>query len=351
MKLSKFNPEMLVLARELRGMTQQEVASAAGFSQAFISQIEAGAREVSDDIVDRAASALRVPSSFFVQDERYTGFGISLVYYRKRSSALIGHLRRLQAEVNLHRIHVKRLLRGVDLVTPHGFQLLDIDEHGGSPEDIAIRLRATWMLPIGPIRNLVSAIENAGGIVLRFPFGTTDIDAMSQWPDDMPPLFFLNADAPSDRVRFSLAHELGHVVMHKMATDDIENEANRFASEFLMPKRDIANELIGIDLARAAALKPHWRVSMAALIRRARDLKKITEDRYRDLFISMGRLGIRKREPHDLPREEPTIIPRIMNIYFSDNGFSMQQMGDLLCWPPDELRPRYFPAGNMRLAQ
>jgi Zn-dependent peptidase ImmA (M78 family)/transcriptional regulator with XRE-family HTH domain len=352
MDTAKFNPEMLILARELRGMTQQDVAKAAGFSQSFVSQVEAGVKDVSEESAKRAAAALNVPVAFLYQEERCSGFGISMIYYRKRSGALTSHIRRLQAEVNLRRIHVRRLLRGVNFETPHTFQMLDIEDHGGQPEDVAVRLRATWMLPIGPVRNLVSAIESAGGVVFKFPFGTNDIDAMSQWPDDCPPLFFLNANAPADRVRFSLAHELGHVVMHKVATEDIESEADRFAAEFLMPKRDISGELLGLDLPKAAALKPHWRVSMAALIRRARDLNRITEDRYRDLFIRMGQLGMRKREPHPLQPEEPTIIPRIIDIYLREGRLDIRQIGELLCWPQDELRTRYLPpTGGLRLAQ
>jgi Zn-dependent peptidase ImmA (M78 family)/transcriptional regulator with XRE-family HTH domain len=347
----KFNPDMLVLARELRCLTQQEVAKAADLSQGYVSQVEARTKEASDEVATRLASALRLPLSFLYQDEQNTGFGISMVYYRKRSSALVGHLRRLQAEVNLRRIHLKRLLRGVELSTPHAFEFLDIDEHGGSPEDVAVRLRAMWMLPIGPVQSLVGAIENAGGVVFRFPFGTNDIDAMSQWPDDAPPLFFLNADAPADRARFSLAHELAHVVMHKAATEDIENEADRFASEFLMPKRDIGSQLLGIDLPRAAALKPHWRVSMAALIRRSRDLGKITEQKYRSLFVRLGQLGYRKKEPNPIQPEEPQFISRLIDVYMRQSGFTVQELSELLCWPQDEFAPRYLPTGGLRMAQ
>lgn len=347
----KFNPDMLILARELRDMTQKEVARAAGLSQGFVSQVEAGTKEVSADAASRLAGATRLPTSFFYQDEHNIGFGISMVYYRKRASALVGHLRRLQAEVNVRRIHLKRLLRDVNFAAPRTFEFLDIDEHGGSPEDVAVRLRATWMIPIGPIRNLVSVIENAGGVVFKFPFGTTDIDAMSQWPDDAPPMFFLNADAPADRVRFSLAHELGHVVMHKVATEDIESEADRFASEFLMPKRDIGSQLVGMDLSRAAALKPLWRVSMAALIRRARDLRKITEQQYRGLFIRLGQLGYRKREPNPIAAEEPTIVARLLEVYFRESGLNVEQLSDMLCWPKEEFIPRYLPAQGLRLAQ
>jgi Zn-dependent peptidase ImmA (M78 family)/transcriptional regulator with XRE-family HTH domain len=350
MSLGKFNPEMLLLARDLRGMTQKEVAEAANISQALISQLEAGTREATEDSASRLAIAMRLPISFFEQDEHYSGFGLSMVYYRKRNSALVGHLKRLQAEVNLRRMHIKQILRGVNLQTKKQFSFMDIGEHG-TPEDVAIRLRATWMIPLGPISNLTTVIENAGGFVFKFPFGTTDIDAMSQWPSDSPPLFFLNSQAPADRVRFSLAHELGHVLMHEVASDDIESEADRFASEFLMPKSEISSQLLCMDLKLAAALKPYWRCSMASIIRRARDLKRISESRYRDLFIQMSKLGYRKREPSEIAPEEPKLVPALIGSYTREGGFTLEDLASVLKWPADELRSRYFTQMGMRMAQ
>lgn len=346
-----FNPEMIVLARDLRGMTQQQLADESKLSQGYISQMESGLREGTQEAIEACARALRLPVSFFSQEESYTGFGITMVYYRKKQSAQIGHLRRLQAEVTLRRMHVKRLLRGVDVKAKHEFPFFDIVESGGTPEAIASQLRASWMLPIGPVRNLVTAIEGAGGIVFKFPFGTSDIDAMSQWPDDCPPLFFVNSQSPADRTRFSLAHELGHIVMHKTATEEVEPEADRFASEFLMPKHDIAAQLIGMDLKKAAAMKPHWRVSMASIIKRARDLGKLTEGQYRSLYIRLGELGFRKKESGPISPEEPTIIPRIIDIYMREHGYGMDELGTILRWPQDEIAARYLPTTGMRMAQ
>ena len=351
MSLGKFNPEMLLLARDIRGMTQKDVAEAAKLSQPYVSQLEAGTRESTSEAEEKLSSALNLPPSFFHQDEHYTGFGLSMVYYRKRNSALMSHLKRLQGEVNLRRIHARKLLRGVDLKTRQQFSFMDISENG-TPEDVAHRLRASWMLPLGPIVNLVTVIENAGGLVFLFPFGTTDIDAMSQWQADSPPMFFLNSQAPADRIRFSLAHELGHVVMHDVASDDIEDEADRFASEFLMPRDEIGSQLIGIDLKQAVGLKPYWRCSMAALIRRGRDLQKITESRYRDLCIQMSKLGFRKREPCPIAPELPKLVPALFESFASSGSFSLDQMAETLSWPAEELRSRYISqASGMRLAQ
>jgi Zn-dependent peptidase ImmA (M78 family)/DNA-binding XRE family transcriptional regulator len=345
------NHEMVQLARESRRMTQKELAQAAGLTQGFISLLEAGEKEGSGDSIDRIGQALRYPADFFYLDDHYNGFGLSLVFYRKKSSALVSHLRWLQAEVNIRRIQIKRLLRGIDEFKPRQqFCRIDIDDQEGNAERIAGMVRANWNLPLGPIKNLIATIESAGGIVFKFPFGTRDIDAISQWPDDAPPLFFINSQAPADRIRFSLAHELGHIVMHRLASENLENEADRFASEFLMPARDIGHELMDVDLQRAAALKPYWRVSMAAIIKRAKDLGKLPNPDYTALFRRLSYLGYRTNEPGPIAPEEPTLVRQILDAYQITNGYTIDALARLSAVYSDEFSARYLPAIGLRLA-
>src|SRR5204862_198947 len=122
----------------------------------------------------------------------------------------------------------------------------------------------------------------------RCPFGLTRVDGISQWPLDapeLPPVFFVHEEIPGDRQRLTLCHEIGHVVMHHMPTDeDPEDEANRFAAEFLMPAAEIAGELHNMTLPKAAALKQYWKVSMQSIIVRSRELGKISHNQYQYLF-------------------------------------------------------------------
>src|SRR5438105_1614045 len=79
--------------------------------------------------------------------------------------------------------------------------------------DAAITLRRDWGLAPGAVPQLIRLIEDAGGLVLVRDLGSRELDAVTQWIDGEPPLFLINAHAPADRFRFSLAHELGHVIM------------------------------------------------------------------------------------------------------------------------------------------
>src|SRR5262249_30585164 len=149
-------------------------------------------------------------------------------------------------------------------------------------------VRAMWNLPPGPIANLVGTIEAAGGIVLRWPFGTPKIDGISRWAPGLPPVFFLNDQIPMDRARLTLAHELGHMILHDAPFPEMEPEANEFAREFLMPSREIRRRLEGCNLYKLSTLKPYWKVSMAALLYAAEELSVVTPRTARHLWSQMS---------------------------------------------------------------
>lgn len=345
-----FNYEMVQLARESRGWTQKELSERAGITQGFISLLEGGQKDVSEDKLIQLANSLGYPVEFFYQRDTYEGFGLSLLYYRKKASTRKGDLKRLQAEKNIRRMQFRTMFNGVDIESKYSFDFFDINEHDGEVEKIAQFVRANWRMPIGPVNNLTSTIERAGGIVLRFDFGTRDIDALSEWPDDTPPIFYVNSQAPADRARFSLAHELGHIVMHNNASETMEYEADRFASEFLMPERDIATQLDSITLRRAGSLKPHWKTSMASLVRRAKDLNRISPERYTRICREISKLGYRKKEPVSIEYEHPTLASKISEVFQESNHFSDDELARMLYIYPDDLR-RYRPKqSGLRIA-
>ena len=156
---------------------------------------------------------------------------------------------------------------------------------------MAERLRAYWMLPRGPVANVVELVEAAGGIVVLCRFGTALLDGLSFRAEGLPPLFFMNRDAPGDRFRFSLTHELGHMVMHSVPDDDEkqEDQAHRFAAAFLMPAAEIKPYLAAPRLSSLGRVKAYWKVSIKALIKRAYDLKLITHNQYRWLNVQYSK--------------------------------------------------------------
>lgn len=303
-----FNAEMLTLARMSRSMTQGELAEQADTTQGRVSKIEHGLLVPDPDLLKRFAEVLDYPVEFFAQQ----GYMQTLPswFHRKRKHLPRAVLDRVHAEIAIRIRNIEKLLRSTDIEAPEIVPQVDIDDYSGSVADIARFVREIWNVPRGPIADLIQLIESAGVLVVPCDFGVSEIDAVGMRLQGMPPLMFVNAHAPTDRLRFTVVHELGHLIMHSLPNEDMEEQANNFASEFLMPERDILPQLQRVDLTMLGILKRVWRVSMAALLMRARQLKVISASKYRYLWKQMSALGFRSREPVelDLAPETPHLL-------------------------------------------
>jgi Zn-dependent peptidase ImmA (M78 family)/DNA-binding XRE family transcriptional regulator len=333
------NPAMLTLARQAREMSQVQLAAAAGVSQGYISKAENGVIEVAPDALDRIATALRFTPSFFVQADRVTG--PVCLHHRKRQSMPVKRLEAIHAELNIARMQALKLLHGVEIQTEYEFPRLDIDLYS-SVEEIAQLVRSHWGVPLGPFENVVTAIERAGGIVLLSPFETDKLDAISLWTSERP-FFYVNTNIPGDRLRWTLAHEIGHMIMHSAPSPDQEKEADRFAAELLMPGQEIRPELANLTLPRLAILKPRWKVAMSALIRRAHQLGQITDRQQKSFFMRFSQLGYRKHEPVEIAVETPTLIQQTIGIHRRDHGYSVSDLSRTAHMLEEEFWVKFLP--------
>ena len=349
MTAEKFNPDMLRLARDVREVTQADLARATGFTQALISKIENGLiGQPSNDVVEKIAESLAFPRPFFFQPERQVGF--PPFHYRKRQRLGARPLSHIGAIINLRRQHVAKLLRSFELKVLKPIPQIDLDESGLTPERVAERLRAYWLLPRGPVPNVVEIIEAAGGIVLLCRFGTNLIDGVSFRSEAMPPLFFMNRDVPGHRFRFSLAHELGHMVMHTTPSEDalMETQAHRFAAAFLMPAADIRPYLTRVKLSNLGRVKEFWRVSIKALIRRSYDLKLVTDHYYKVLNIQYNK-SFKEGEPGEVLPEQPTLFKNMVTFHLKSLGYSVTELASFLMLNEDEMRRAYFDQPRLRV--
>lgn len=338
------NPQMITLARECQGVTQSALAKSARVTQGKISKFENGMLNVSQEDARKIAEALGFNPDFLYQTDEVYGLGTTFVFNRKRAKVPMKLQRQIQANANVMRMQADRLLRGADIVGANKFERLDVEKFDGNPERIARYIRAQWGLPLGPVANVTRVIESAGGIVFKFSFGTEQIDAVHFWLPGMPPLFFMNSDMPGARHRFNLAHELGHALMHRHTTTECESEANRFASEFLMPREEIGKYLDSMTLEKAARLKAHWKVSMHAIVYRAQALGKISGRHAARLFKLMGANGYRKREPIEIPFEEPQTTKELVKVHREHHGYSDSDLNALIF----RFDPQFFSAEHVK---
>ncbi len=333
---------MITLAREARGLSQGQLAERIGASQGHLSKVEAGLLPASAGMHANLVEVLDYTPEFFCWSDPVFGPSTCEFYHRKRQSLSNKLLRTLHARMNVQRIQIGKLLASVEIGTVR-VPKIQPEEADGSPSEVARLIRASWQLPAGPVKSLTEAIENAGGIVVRSDFGTQQLDAVSRWVPGMPPLFFVNRQAPGDRQRLTLAHELGHIVMHQVPNPDMEQEAFEFAAELLMPESDIKQYFAGLTIPKLAALKAVWMVSMAAIARRAKELGSITERQYRSLVMRLNRLGFRTNEPPELnvAPEDPSLLSEMFELYRRDLDYSQSELASLLGVREDELRLTY----------
>jgi len=341
---------MLVVARESRGITQGQLAVASGVPQGTISKAENGLITIAEEKAQALADALHYTRDVLDWDVEVYGFGSSSFYHRKQQSLPQSRLKHIQATFNLARLRTNLLAKGLDIEPSYSFEHFDPDDYD-SPEHIARAVRAMWQVPMGPIRDMARLIENAGGVVIRSDFDTHRISAISQWIPGERPIFVSNASMSADRERFSLAHEAAHLLMHERPRETQEKEADEFAAEFLMPSAEIRPQLAnGIDLGRAAQLKTYWRVSMSAIIRRARDLECITPRRAKSLYIQMSQQGWLKKEPVEIDRDQTRFLAGVINAQLHQNGYTVQELSRLTGILPDEFTRLYLPEQQARLS-
>lgn len=316
------NPSLLVAAREALGLTQSQLAEEltrlAGakpeISQGYVSRAEKGTLTVSDERLDLFARALEATPDLLTSDAKLWSLGEGCLYHRNRASTKASTLRRLHAKINLLRLYLQRL-GTTAAIERHEFRLVPLRVGGvDSPEDAARALRQSLDLPRGPIESVTAVAEQVGAFVVPMSLGVREVDATSLHPPGEAPVFVINTDAPPERQRFTLAHELGHIACAPAPDMDAEEMAQAFASEFMAPAALIRDDLTAAPItpARLLQLKGRWLMSAAALLRRAVDLAVITDSRYRTLNTQISALGWRIGEPEPLTEEVPTVVPSII---------------------------------------
>jgi len=342
----RLNGDMLALAREYRARSQEELAGQAGVSQATIAKLEAGLRpEVEEGLAQRLAKAVGFPPAFLAQEGELLGFGSSAFYYRKKATIPAPERKRVHSIVNMLRLGVRHMLPHVEVQPKRPLPKWEIDDYGGTASTAARALRALWLMPDGPVKDLTALVESAGVLVIPCEFGANSVDATSLRLADMPPLVFMNVAVPGDRWRFTLAHELAHLVLHREPHEDMENEADAFAGEFLVPADEVRPQftrLGKVQVRDLIPLKRYWRVSMQALVFRGVEAGAFTEAQKKSLFVRMSQLSMRQSEPEPLARETPSNLERMLATMTGALKFTTSEIQEILAWPAEEM-PRLLP--------
>ncbi|MDP4200374.1 MAG: XRE family transcriptional regulator [Bacteroidota bacterium] len=350
----EFNGEKLTEARELNERTMVSLAEEAGLSRQMLSAYESGRLVPRPDNLYRLALILGVKESYFMTPSSIKS---NPTYFRSFAA-----LTKRARESAVRRLDIFQSL--AHSVCETGIVIEpDIPDYnlGDSPEQYTEKqiekyaddLRRDWRLTSGPISSMSGLLEIHGILIACSMFGDRNLDAFSEWGQDGRPYIYLCMDKHSAaRAAFTYAHELGHLLLHRQVPKKkfesrlyhklYEHQADIFAGAFLLPAQSFAAELPKFSLDYFLSIKPRWRVSVAAMIKRCAQLGWITESEEKNLWINYSRRGWRNHEPYDedsaaLRVDEPKLLSEAIAVLNEEGILTTESLREDLKVPADRL--------------
>ena len=319
--INDLRPARLLQALAARGLTKGQLASLVGVAAPTVTKWCKGDQSPESDTFDRLASVLNVQPEWLT---RALLQPISTPLYRSNAAALKTAYAKLEARAQWTQEAALLLGEFVDypdvnlplrmFTAPE--QICDTDIESAAEE-----CRMLWQLGRGPIQNLALAAEGAGIIIVREETEISAIEGLSSWSNLMGrPIVLLSADkANAFRSRFDLAHEIGHLVLHKHIPrtkerdryKQMERQAHQFAGALLLPTETFASEVrLPPNLDNLLILKQRWGASVAAMMMRTHSLGLLSDDEKLALFKRRSARWGSRSEPGD-DKWEPE-VPRLL---------------------------------------
>ena len=329
----KFCPERLRLMRERRGLSVSRLAAKAGVAERALRDYEAGLVTPREGNLHRLAETLAVPAEFFF-GPRISGLGSEAATFRA-ATKLPAYRRRAALAAGSIAMYLTDWLASRFNLPAVNIPEVDI---GSDPETAAQSVRAAWGLGNGPAPNMLHLLEAMGVLIFSLAQDCRELDAFSFWRHGRP-FVLINATKSAERGRFDLAHELGHLVLHREAqrtTQAHEDEANEFAAAFLMPQSGIlAMNLYMPTFGELIAAKAAWQVAATALTRRLHDVGVLSDWHYRTMMIELSKRGYRSSEPDGIQREASQLMTIVLRSLRSEGLGTRQIASDLQLYETD----------------
>ena len=305
--------------RLARGLTQEELVKRMGgiITKQALSKYETEKSNPSASVAISLAKALNVKTIDLLTPPSYK---IEFLAYRKGNKLSASKQKQIEgmlAEEIIHRLELQERL-GVKeefALKPQKVNSLE------DAEQVAEYVRDAWNLGSDPIGNLTNALERHSIHVLPVNNATSEFHGISAFAyDDSENICGAGVayedGVVGDRQRFTLAHEVGHLVMQVSDNVDEEKAANRFAGSLLIPSNSLFSTLgrsrTHLEINELMLLKKHFGASMQAIACRAKELEIVSESLLKEFFEAFNQLGWRKLEPEPLPSEEPTLWKQLV---------------------------------------
>jgi Zn-dependent peptidase ImmA (M78 family) len=339
-QIRQFYGESVTLAREYRGLTKRALAERSLCARETVAEIERGAQP-SFLMRQALTEALGFPLGFF-ESPPPRAPGSQRLHFRAGKSAS-------QREQRAAAVRGAVLSRFVDVVgellSLPSTRLVEVSAASfDDAETAAEATRKAWGISLNaPLTNVSRTLEAAGVLV-----GSCSADERVSgysWFDGERPLIMANVKSVVSRKRLTLAHELGHLVMHRglaSGEEQLETQAFRFAGALLVPRGAFINEfprpLGRFDWQAMIAFKERWGLSLAASIRRASDLGLLSAAQERKGYIALSRRGWRTSEPGETNQPEvPRLLRHALDVCSRDLGVHGYDLADRMGMPVESL--------------
>lgn len=326
MEQRKFNGARLRNARICNGISLTELAEQADIKKQSISLYENGKNTPDYEKVWTMSHILGFPYDYFFQEDKVKAY-TETTYFRSQATATkkdrVAQSIKLEFVAQMYETlwnYIEFPVYKDPQIDFAGYEdPLDCEtqEAIDEMEAAANKVKESWKIPDGSIKDLQYILEQNGILVTGFSTNEDKIDAFSQRTIVNSSDVFLIAvalgDRPECRLRFDMAHELGHIVLHPWSEDietlskeefkARERQANMFASAFLLPRESFTKDIsqYPTDLKFYLFLKKKWKVSIQAMMYRARQLNIISANQYQYMMRQVSKNGWRTKEPDDVP--------------------------------------------------
>lgn len=353
---SSLIPSRITEARESRSMSMDELAKNIGVTRQSVSKYERGIISPTSEMLQAISVSLGFPVEFFHKPEGNTCASTSPLFFRSKANIAKKVKNACKYQVKWTNEIKKHLEQYVDFI-PWDLPVLDKDYEDLSFEDVeelALALRKNWEIGDGPIGDLIGILENHGIIVSQFTANDhcafTGIDAFSCWDDGTPYVLYHSSQKSAVRTRFSLLHELGHLIMHssivesdsikKDVVDLADAQADRFAAAFLLPATSFPKDVMSSSLASLEIIKRKWGAAMSTIIKRCETLGLLTENQINYLKRQMSTKKYWHKEPLDdiLTIAEPEILRDAIYLLVDNKIISRSSFIDSSALPPEDLK-------------
>lgn len=297
-------------ARKASGLSLRNLGEQIALSHAAVKKYEDNEVTPSSDVLIKLAKALHVKVEYFFRPERFT---LKNIQYRKHADMPARQLKEISAIVLdqiERRVELESLFPTPPVQTFSIKKLPKIINHIDDVEKLADQIRSQWNLGSDPIPDLIDIFEENGIKV----FGIDNkqyskFDGLYVKVNNMP-VFVVSNQSPGDRQRFTLAHELGHLLLENRIgnTLNIESCCDRFAGAFLLPGQSLINVLGRrrnlIEPRELSLLKQEFGISMTCILHRADETGIISNTIHRQLRSEFNERGWSKNEPGEqYPKE------------------------------------------------